>query len=123
MKLHHYITVALIFLLVPSVLAASFTVETEPIKPEIYIDEIAEFTLSITNNGANDAFEQPSSADVRWIVETDPFIGSISSGETKKVTLRLIPKKSAQLGPQNVPVRIKSDVTGEFISTSVLVTI
>ncbi|MFH1770063.1 MAG: hypothetical protein ABH828_00730 [archaeon] len=94
-----------------SVSATSFYVSQEPIKENIFISEVAEFDLTITNMLTTPDVLTFSTQDPSWILLTQQ--AAITTG-VDHVTLKIDPGSQIPLGIYVVNVKIKSAKSGEF---------
>ncbi|MBU0472247.1 MAG: hypothetical protein KKF65_06465, partial [Nanoarchaeota archaeon] len=102
----------LFFLAVYSVFGTSFYVNSEAVKKDIFISEVAKFNISITNVLETSDIYTLSVQDPSWIILTQQV--QISSESTKSFILEIYPTSNVLLGVHAVNVKIKSSKTGEF---------
>ncbi|MBR9690738.1 hypothetical protein GOV08_03575 [Candidatus Woesearchaeota archaeon] len=117
----HYIILNLLFsILIAGAVSAQiplysdFDVAINTSKGVIFEDEVAEYELTITNNGINEEnFVSPYTSDPDWIVTSDPQVFKVGPKETKKYTLYVDPKATVAPGQYGVILNVKSSLTEE----------
>lgn len=93
--------------------AESFTVNFVPIDNSIFIDEVAEFEITIRNLGNVEDTFLVFSNDPEWLVYYEGSQVRIGSREEKTIRLILDPTRSVQDGRRyNVPLSIRSNSFG-----------
>ena len=109
MKTKHIIIVAFTFLiLISSAFAIDFTIEMTSVQNDIFLDESAEFNLTIINIKDEADVYQAYTTDIGWYISTSEPLGLLEPGEKKEITVKLTPNAWATIGPQKITFIIKS---------------
>ena len=103
--------------------ATDFTSTLSAGKTTIYPDEIAYYTVSITNTQNNSDLFTVSTSDYDWILDMVDQVGEIQPGATKDQLVGIIPKTSAALGASIVRIKVRSANTNEFDELNAVVTV
>jgi hypothetical protein len=106
----------MVVLVSTSALAASdpFEFKVTPLNTSIFMSETAHYNLRVLNNGETDDRFQISSLSAKFIVDTQPRPETIivKAGSFEEFLINLKPKAGNAPGPMQVPVKIKSLVSG-----------
>ncbi|HLP79465.1 MAG TPA: hypothetical protein VK158_02425 [Acidobacteriota bacterium] len=115
--------VAIISLLVmASAYAESFTVVGEQVKGEIFPGETAEFSLTVSNLGAESDRLTLYSTDPQWRVYFEGSIIRLGPKESKTISVLLDPSSSVQVGKvHSIPLVLRSLTDDESVSVKVSV--
>ncbi|MBN2422113.1 hypothetical protein JXB41_02710 [Candidatus Woesearchaeota archaeon] len=114
MKKTLVLIIGVLFLLSFNLVSAlSFEVEYVPVVNQIYLDENAIFNIIITNTGNFEDVFQVYTPNIAWYVDIEPSVIRLKSGESKNITLELLPNAWATPGPQIVNLVIKATSSGD----------
>lgn len=120
MRLLKLTVLLMLSILCTSMVSAAFTAELEAVSDssaQIYKDEIAEFWVDITNNGANNDRFSIYSLNPSWILDTEPDPVAVDAGETKRFKLTVDPTSVIQdSGLYSLAVTVQSRNTKETVS-------
>ncbi len=87
---------------------AEFDVSYNIVEDTIYPDEIAEFSVTLTNYEDFEESFTVFTIDPNWILDVQPAGVSADSGQSASFTLKIQPRQGLPTGPYLVPVRFKS---------------
>jgi hypothetical protein len=86
----------------------------------IYLDELAKYSISVTNPDRVAKTVRIYSPDIEWHVENEPSIAIIPSGETVSAELRILPSSMwVSPGAYIAHVVVESIATDELISINI----
>ncbi len=103
--------------------ALTFEADMQAVKDTIYPDEIAVFSVSITNNHpATDTFTI-ATPEYDWILDTNEQIGMIAPGETREALIELVPKPGTASGAHAIRIKVRSANSLDFKEFTQLVTL
>ncbi|MFH0876584.1 MAG: hypothetical protein V1859_11720 [archaeon] len=108
-KLNFAVILFVLLVCANSALGLNFNAKFTAVNNQIYLDENAQFTLTLTNNANIEEIYQVYSTNVGWQVGTDPALIKLLPGETKNVSVELFPSNEwVTTGPQQVKITIES---------------
>jgi hypothetical protein len=113
----------LVIVLVAAFASAQLEVNVEEIDSKIYPDEQARFNLEIFNNATVEKTLRVYTPDIRWYVDTEPYLSRIGPMDRLRSDLILIPSAWSSSGTQIVKVIIESLNTGESFEVELPVTL
>jgi hypothetical protein len=113
------IILAFISLLIISSVSAALVIDVKPIRNSIYMDEMARFSVSISNPDRIEKTLQMYSTDVEFNSEMEPFISKIGPNKIVNFELRLLPSSYADQGSFLVNVAVESSNTNERFSLQI----
>lgn len=115
MAMKKLLVMVLLLLCVPMVIASSVNVlPSEPNSNNIFYDETAKFTLTISNNDEVDRVYSWSVSPLEWIVESSTA-GRVAAGETKQFNLLIKPRPTTFRGPGSYVIPITVETSEDTI--------
>jgi hypothetical protein len=122
-KVQRWMWVVVALLLLPIAHAASYSIIVTPVDAEIYRNETATYTVSISNFDPVQAQYQVYTIDPSWGVRTDPFDLTVSAKSEKTFTLIMRPLSAADYGNQGVTVYFKDLNSDTLIKKAIVVSL
>ena len=111
-----------VLLVLPFTLA-SFSAELITVQENVFPGEVARFELYITNQLSSTDRYIISSEQVSYLLGFDPRPGDVAPGETALFGLEITPSFAVNFGTYRIPIRIRSQTSGEVQELNPLIRI